>query len=310
MHAVLAAALRCCAPCALRTHACKSRKQFPARQIHCRLQFDNFAALLRVGPKEQRDYVNHTEVLMDPTGASNEPVVRVSYPAGHWRSQPGGTLFYAFPYNYPTKGHLISYTPISNVSVTLEYEGGCMQGGRHNRVSVRSATCGCPPCCLRGMAHHLYCSHTLAVYFDPHFQWVKGGKLPGIAGGPTGCGGGVNAQSEGCWSVRIMWRRNGDGEAYIYVPEKMVTEGGYQDTSFCANPPVASKTGMGTTVCDWHAGEEHACAHRLPVSRRALLARQPSRSLTHAPVCIPSGVSFARGSWKFTLGKWTKISIR
>ena len=101
----------------------------------------------------------------------------------------------------------------------------------------------------------------LPVYFDPHFEWVKGGKLPGIAGGPTGCGGGVNAQSRGCWSVRIMWRRNGDGEAYIYVPEGMTTDSnpGPQDPSFCANPPVASKSGTGTTLCDWHAGERRRC---------------------------------------------------
>ncbi len=53
------------------------------------------------------------------------------------------------------------------------------------------------------------------VYFPENFEWVKGGKLPGIIGGRTGCGGGDDADD--CFSVRVMWRRNGDGEAYIYT---------------------------------------------------------------------------------------------
>lgn len=78
------------------------------------------------------------------------------------------------------------------------------------------------------------------VYFPSDFEWVKGGKLPGLAGGPTGCGGGKDPTS--CWSARIMWRREGDGEAYMYVPE------GHQGGDFCNN--VASTR----TICDYHAG--------------------------------------------------------
>ena len=66
---------------------------------------------------------DYRDVMVDPTGDSDAPVIRVRYPAGHWRSQPGGTLFYAYPYNTPPKSRLISNTPISNVSATIEYEG-------------------------------------------------------------------------------------------------------------------------------------------------------------------------------------------
>jgi len=54
------------------------------------------------------------------------------------------------------------------------------------------------------------------VGFDVGFDFVKGGKLPGLRGGDLqGCDGGVN--SAACFSSRIMWRTNGTGEAYVYA---------------------------------------------------------------------------------------------
>lgn len=58
------------------------------------------------------------------------------------------------------------------------------------------------------------------VAFSPEFDWVKGGKLPGLRGGSSeGCSGGNRASSDGqwnCWSVRGMWRANGQGEGSFY----------------------------------------------------------------------------------------------
>ena len=50
--------------------------------------------------------------------------------------------------------------------------------------------------------------------FDSGFDWVKGGKLPGLRGGlnSTGCSGGNQADGLSCFSTRLMWRRNGEGE--------------------------------------------------------------------------------------------------
>ncbi|KAI8987950.1 hypothetical protein BDF20DRAFT_815693 [Mycotypha africana] len=58
------------------------------------------------------------------------------------------------------------------------------------------------------------------LMFDENFDWVKGGKLPGIYGGPPGegCSGGEKATGENCFSVRLMWRNSGHGEAYAYIP--------------------------------------------------------------------------------------------
>lgn len=52
------------------------------------------------------------------------------------------------------------------------------------------------------------------VAFDAGFDWVKGGKLPGLRGGPDPdtCSGGVQANGTNCFSSRLMWRPEGAGE--------------------------------------------------------------------------------------------------
>lgn len=61
---------------------------------------------------------------------------------------------------------------------------------------------------------------TYEVAFDAGYDWVKGGKLPGLRGGlnSTGCSGGNAANGQDCFSTRVMWRQNGAGEVYAYIP--------------------------------------------------------------------------------------------
>ncbi|KAG5643160.1 hypothetical protein DXG03_001490 [Asterophora parasitica] len=56
--------------------------------------------------------------------------------------------------------------------------------------------------------------------FDEGFDWVKGGKLPGLRGGlnSSGCSGGHESDGRDCFSTRLMWRKNGAGEVYAYIP--------------------------------------------------------------------------------------------
>ena len=51
------------------------------------------------------------------------------------------------------------------------------------------------------------------VFFPVGFNWVRGGKLPGLYGGHTECSGGNDALQ--CFSTRLMWRANGAGELYL-----------------------------------------------------------------------------------------------
>ncbi|GJN88777.1 hypothetical protein Rhopal_001746-T1 [Rhodotorula paludigena] len=64
-------------------------------------------------------------------------------------------------------------------------------------------------------------SFSYSVFFEEGFNFVKGGKLPGLYGGRTACSGGSTAET--CFSARLMWRTNGMGELYLYAPrEKQV----------------------------------------------------------------------------------------
>ena len=53
--------------------------------------------------------------------------------------------------------------------------------------------------------------------FADDFDFVKGGKLPGLFGGNGASGGNIPDGTDG-FSTRFMWRRNGDGEVYAYLP--------------------------------------------------------------------------------------------
>ncbi|KAG9098460.1 hypothetical protein FS749_003746 [Ceratobasidium sp. UAMH 11750] len=57
------------------------------------------------------------------------------------------------------------------------------------------------------------------VAFDSNFNFVKGGKLPGLRGGPDtlGCSGGKQPSGNDCFSTRLMWRTSGSGEVYAYL---------------------------------------------------------------------------------------------
>jgi len=58
---------------------------------------------------------------------------------------------------------------------------------------------------------------TYSVRFPVGFQFVKGGKLPGIYGGvPPFSGGNHNPNG---WSMRLMWRAGGGGEVYSYTAQ-------------------------------------------------------------------------------------------
>jgi hypothetical protein len=62
------------------------------------------------------------------------------------------------------------------------------------------------------------------VAFDEGFDWVKGGKLPGLRGSTksnlAGCSSDKEKEADtiDCFDTRLMWRRNGQGEVYAHIP--------------------------------------------------------------------------------------------
>ena len=71
------------------------------------------------------------------------------------------------------------------------------------------------------------------VRFEPGFQFVKGGKLPGLFGGTVNNGQRIPNGTNG-FSTRYMWRTAGAGEVYAYLPTSVAhgTELGKGDWLF------------------------------------------------------------------------------
>lgn len=57
------------------------------------------------------------------------------------------------------------------------------------------------------------------VRFQDGFDFVKGGKLPGLYGGKAPSGGDDVSGKNG-FSMRLMWREDGQGELYEYIANK------------------------------------------------------------------------------------------
>jgi hypothetical protein len=69
------------------------------------------------------------------------------------------------------------------------------------------------------------------VYFPPKFEFAKGGKLPGLYGGRNVAGESAAGCREGIvedgFSLRYMWREEGAGSLYAYIPGKSESCGKY-----------------------------------------------------------------------------------
>ncbi|EIN05843.1 hypothetical protein PUNSTDRAFT_91469 [Punctularia strigosozonata HHB-11173 SS5] len=77
-----------------------------------------------------------------------------------------------------------------------------------------------------------------SVFFQDGFEWNMGGKLPGFYGGDTAdgsvsCSGG--SRNDTCFSTRLMWRTDGAGEMYTYLPPSFPANDGV-----CAIPPFST----------------------------------------------------------------------
>ncbi|CAE6469313.1 unnamed protein product [Rhizoctonia solani] len=66
-----------------------------------------------------------------------------------------------------------------------------------------------------------------SIFFESGFDFVHGGKLPGLYGGTSNdeaasCSGGRHAAT--CFSTRFMWRDQGAAELYVYLPSDPANE--------------------------------------------------------------------------------------
>ncbi|WPJ97117.1 glycoside hydrolase family 9 protein [Coraliomargarita algicola] len=135
-----------------------------------------------------------------PTGAQTDREWKALWPGTKWA-------------NGPDEGRLevddtIAYNG-SGKSVRVLYpEGGKQSNGSGAQWFMD----------LKGEYDELYFSYWLR--FDPDFDFVLGGKLPGL-------GGAVSFDDRTHeWSGRLMWRENGWAEFYIHVPSEHLNDPG------------------------------------------------------------------------------------
>lgn len=81
---------------------------------------------------------------------------------------------------------------------------GLPRGGAGFKTKVFSA----------GVSHALL---SYSVRFPENFNFVRGGKLPGLYGGLGNSGGNLPNGTDG-FSFRLMWGKNGKGSVYAYLP--------------------------------------------------------------------------------------------
>lgn len=85
--------------------------------------------------------------------------------------------------------------------------------------------------------------------FSKDFDFVKGGKLPGLCGGPENVSGGRPADGKNGFSARLMWRKDGRGEAYVYHKNQKGNYGDSfafpEDFRFPMNQPVTVRLAVG-----------------------------------------------------------------
>ncbi|KAG6826388.1 hypothetical protein H0H92_015998 [Tricholoma furcatifolium] len=89
-----------------------------------------------------------------------------------------------------------------------------------------------------------------SAFFPADFDWVLGGKMPGLYGGHVGCSGGSAALD--CWSTRLMWRQEGKGELYLYAAKDKQTEALCNDPQSVCDATYGFSVGRGSYT--WAAG--------------------------------------------------------
>ncbi|KAG0330086.1 hypothetical protein BG000_011831 [Podila horticola] len=173
------------------------------------------------------------------------------------------------------------------------------------------------------------------MLFQPGFQWVKGGKLPGILSGSeqgcnAGCSGGGSA--ENCFSTRMMWRADGEGELYLYAAKSVYFP--KEPPNTCTNSAAPTSP---ESIFDIH--EQWLNADRIPGDDEGVEAIEESdlasggnstssivtrdemggsclngMKITISPgaknICNPTyGISIGRGGdFKFKSGTWHNIT--
>lgn len=111
-----------------------------------------------------------------------------------------------------------------------------------------------------------------SIRFPKDFDWVKGGKLPGLYGGTGNTGSNTPTGSDG-FSTRQMWRENGRGIGYPFLPDSP----GKGTTIQCQPNPLFQADGQ------WHRVRQEVVLNTVGKSDGSITLYYDDRLAASAP---------------------------
>jgi len=133
----------------------------------------------------------------------------------------GASSWYAMEQNNGENAKIVRDGDEHGMVLQLKYPKGCV--GPNDKIEE-----GIPACAgqvqqpLQVSAEEMWVAYD--IQFEEGFEFVKGGKLPGLCGGKCYTGGNRPAVGDG-WSARIMWRKDGNVVQYLYFVDQAGTYG-------------------------------------------------------------------------------------
>lgn len=131
----------------------------------------------------------------------------------------GVSSWYAMEQNNGDNAKIVQDDEEHGMVLQLKYPKGCV-GPNDEQDSPACAGQIKQP--LNVSAEEMWVAYD--IQFEPGFEFVKGGKLPGLCGGECYTGGNRPSVGDG-WSARIMWRTDGAVVQYLYFVDQAGTYG-------------------------------------------------------------------------------------
>lgn len=168
--------------------------------------FLTFAASVQAETVFSVDFENRSE------GAYTNAMAKEDFP-----KREGVSSWYAMEQNGGANAKIIRDGDHGNV-LQLKYPAGCV-GPNDNDTPACAGQVKQP---LTTSAEEMWAAYD--IQFEEGFEFVKGGKLPGLCGGECYTGGNRPSQGDG-WSSRLMWRKEGNVVQYLYFVDQAGTYG-------------------------------------------------------------------------------------
>lgn len=129
----------------------------------------------------------------------------------------GASNWYAMEQNNGQNSKIVLDNEEHGKVLQLKYPAGCL--GPNDDPLACAGQIKQP---LTQKAEEMWVAYDL--FFEEGFEFVKGGKLPGLCGGKCYTGGTRPSIGDG-WSARVMWRPNGKVVQYLYFVDQTATYG-------------------------------------------------------------------------------------